>query len=179
MKKKRFLKEKIIYTLIAVIIISVSFISVSYSFSPDTTDDSYYNIPIINYKNTDNFLISNEYEESKKIDLVITTGMYYTSKCSMDFYFVWDEDTSEYIYDSDNIINIVGMLNKKQIFNYNLSSYNGNTEEQLGSYEFRAKKDKTITRNFKFIVSYNNSVNTDDVYKGHIEIRNVVCLSDK
>lgn len=172
-RKVSFLKEKIIYSSIAILAVLISTITISHSLINNNkvvNTKTNYNIPVLNHKPTGKYHINGN-SSYDKIDAILTGADTMTTTCNFDIFFVFDDDNS-YVASDDNLINIMGYDNDDEIINLNLESVNKNNYQNIGSYKIESSNGKTVTKNLVFYVSSNNENN---LYEGHIELRNVIC----
>lgn len=168
MKKNKFIKEKIIYTSISIACILISVISISHAFPNNGTLKG--EIPVIDFNNTENFNITKVYDETKKIDIVMTSNdKVRTCDYTINFKF---NDGDRYITDMDNSILIVGYDGSDVIFEKELSSRGKDDFQKLADYQI--KGNNTVTQNLTFRVLYANE-DSDKVYSGYIYLDNVIC----
>ena len=168
MKKNKFIKEKIIYTSISVACILISIISISHAFPNNGTLKG--DIPVIDFNSTEDFNITNVFDETKKIDVVMTSSKK-NRTCDYTINFKFN-DGERYITDMDNSILIVGYDSSKVIFEKELSSRGKDNFEKLADYQI--KGENTVTQNLSFRVLYANE-DSDKVYSGYIYLDNVIC----
>lgn len=181
MKKNKFLKEKMIYAIITIVIFDISFISISYAFTGKTLltgANVEKDVPVINYNDTGTFTINGDPINTRSIEVLLNGRNNYNTLCTYDLYFVFDNVANSYVSTEENSIFIIGK-DKDYVFLRHKLLDSTDGEEFIGAYQIKTPKGGNASQSLTFDLTYDNLNNEDKTYSGHIEIRNVLCIKTK